>query len=137
MIPPALPNWARVLSLSVILFLLAATISRVISYRDPGSVFFDLDRAYEKYYSNHREAEGHAFKQEAIDWFQRIAAEGAQDGHNDGTAVVDGELPPPGLVKAGATPRICAAFLTAARQSEGEQYVEVCQSQLQDALQWF
>jgi hypothetical protein len=76
-------------------------------YRDPGSVFFDQSRAFERRYSAYREAEAIAFKEEAI-----------------GSLAND----PEGLRswKAGEGPSICGAFITIARGDELDHPLEVC-----------
>ena len=35
-------------------------------YRDPGSIFFDPDRAFDRSYSRHREIEANSFRDEAF-----------------------------------------------------------------------
>ncbi|MBE7180980.1 MAG: hypothetical protein INR71_07185, partial [Terriglobus roseus] len=51
--------WAafRVLAISLLLLYAFVSYGRTHFYRDPGSVFFDMTRAFERYYSLVRELE--------------------------------------------------------------------------------
>lgn len=64
-------------------------------YRDPGSIFFQQDRAFEKYYSTYRENQAHEFVSRT---------EARQDLGQDASDS-----------RAGMHPRMCVTLVTAAR----------------------
>jgi hypothetical protein len=91
----------RALFLFAILYVSAVQHLRSIAYRDPGSAFYDEERAFERWYSRDRAERAQAFL--------RAAGNSTQE-----------------HVKANSTPTICAAFSTVKRS--GEQYVDVSAS---------
>jgi len=113
-----LPTWLKVLTISCLLFFFACAFARSASYRDPGSRFFDPARAYEQHYSRHREQEAASFRDDVIAWL----------GPSKHNSTLDYSLAPEDasapVGRAARKPRMCAAFITAARK-EGKQYVEV------------
>ena len=91
----------RALFLFFLLFGLALLYGRANFYRDPLSVFFDPERAHTRWYSAYREKQANAY-------IEQVASD-----HAKGRA----------FRKAGASPRLCATFLTTKR--DGPQYIEV------------
>ncbi|KAK2803698.1 hypothetical protein FQN50_006916 [Emmonsiellopsis sp. PD_5] len=110
----------RVLLATLVAAFLFICYGRTHFYRDPGSVFYDRSRAFERTYSLHREAEA----KEYIRTLQ--AAEGV--GSDGPTAADLGAA----HVKAGVKPAICGIFSTVKR--EGEQYVETAIASLLHGL---
>ncbi|PGG98973.1 hypothetical protein AJ80_09428 [Polytolypa hystricis UAMH7299] len=88
------------LALTAVALLLCVIYGKTHFYRDPGSAFYDPNRAFERRYSLHREGEA----QNYID--DRVGGSGARDA----------------TTKAGVEPRVCAAFSTVKRESV--QYIE-------------
>ncbi|KAK2791588.1 hypothetical protein FQN52_004779 [Onygenales sp. PD_12] len=109
----------RVVLATLVAALLFICYGKTHFYRDPGSVFYDRSRAFERTYSLHREVEA----KEYIRTLQ--AAEGAGDGP---TAADLGAA----HVKAGVKPAICGIFSTVKR--DGEQYVETAIASLLHGL---
>lgn len=94
--------WLRVLASSTGLFLLCYVYGATHFFRDPGSIFFDPSRAYDRFYSSVREAE----------------AKQSMDVYTAGSSTFPS--PDPEI-----KPSICASFLTVARSVE-HQYVYAC-----------
>lgn len=110
MIRLGLPSSLRVIVISAALFFLAITYGRANFYRDPGSVFFDLGRAFERYYSLVREYEASDWKNEV----HHILKGHTSTSHSEHTKIF----------KKGDHPSVCAVFLTAHREG-GPQYIDV------------
>lgn len=71
-------------------------------YRDPGSVFYDEERAFTRQYTDYRQVEAEEFIQK-----QALIADDFSE-----------------AIKAGEKPTICVNFATVKRN--GEQYIDVC-----------
>ncbi|KAF2099547.1 hypothetical protein NA57DRAFT_75046 [Rhizodiscina lignyota] len=110
MIRLGLPSSVRVLVISCTLFFLFITYGRNHFYRDPGSAFFDQDRAFERYYSLVRELE-------ASDWRNEVFHQ--LKGHTNQTTHGNHDV----LHSKGPDPQLCAVFVTAYREG-GPQYVD-------------
>jgi hypothetical protein len=82
-------------------FVLVCIYGRLNFYRDPGSVFFDADRAFERYYSAHRESEAKSFRDEAFAALNGVS-----------------QLSSPAHWKTGSTPSLCAVLVTVGRETE-------------------
>jgi hypothetical protein len=79
-------------------------------YRDPGSIFFDPDRAVERHYSLRREQEAIAFRNAAFFALK------------NGNAVS-----PDPIWRAGQSPTICGIFMTVKRDTgKSKNPLEVC-----------
>jgi len=91
--------WLRTLFVYVVLFTIFLFYGQTSFYHDPGSIFFDETRAFERLYSTHREHEVRQFINE-----------------------VRSNLSGP-TIHAKSEPRICASFLSVKR--EGDQYLPV------------
>lgn len=106
-LPPGVPA----LLLFLLLFSLACLYGSTSFYRDPGSVFFDPSRAYERSYSLRRESEAtqfrHAFEQQLQGTSNKADVASI---HN--------------VTKVGHNPKLCVAFVTVARDI-AEQYIHV------------
>ena len=89
----------RVFIVSLILFCLVVLYGQTHFYRDPGSIFFDELRAFQREYTVYREQEANVYIQSVKDGKDRL------------------------FPKAGTSPSICASFITVKR--DGEQYIEV------------
>jgi hypothetical protein len=107
-----LPATIRVIFISGFLLFLAITYGRGHFYRDPGSIFFDLGRAFERYYSLVREFEASDWKNDVHHILKGHAPQSSQGGH------------PTTILKKGEEPKICTVFLTVHREG-GPQYVDV------------
>lgn len=92
--PPAL----RMIALTVFALLLIIYYGKTHFYRDPGSVFFDTNHAFERGYSQHREIESQ-------EYIRNVS-----------------ELSSANIVS-GDKPTVCAAFSSVKREST--QYIEV------------
>jgi hypothetical protein len=92
-------SWLRALFAYVVLVTVFLFYGQTSFYHDPGSVFFDETRAFERLYSTHREHEVRQFIDE-----------------------VRSDLSDP-ILHAKSGPRICASFLSVKR--EGDQYLPV------------
>jgi hypothetical protein len=94
--------WLRVLACTTGLFLLCCAYGATHFFRDPGSIFFDPSRAYERFYSSIRETE----------------AKQSMDAYTAGNSVFPSSDPQ-------FKPSICASLLTVARPIE-HQYIYAC-----------
>jgi hypothetical protein len=93
-----IPAALRAVLFTIFALLLLIYYGKSHFYRDPGSVFYDLNRAFERRYSRHREIE-------AGDYIRSVA--------NNRSI----------LSRAGDNPTICAAFSSVKRESV--QYLDV------------
>jgi hypothetical protein len=106
------PNSIKALVLCVVFLSLACLYGSVTFYRDPGSVFFDSTRAYERRYSLHRELESVRFRNVTESAIQNITGDAKNtSSHYD-------------PIKSGTEPQICASFITIAR-NVSRQYIDV------------
>lgn len=97
----------RVFLIWALLFFSAVSYGWRNFYRDPGSIFFDQNRAYERWYSQWRQFQADTFIAKAeADVTGAVEKIGAQ------------------FDKAGTHPSICATFVTVKRNVE-KQYIEV------------
>lgn len=101
----------RVLVVSFILFFVFIIYGRHNFYRDPGSIFFDITRAFERSYSLVREAE-------AVDWRNGVIHE-LRDRSNSSARMASGVF-----AKKGDKPKMCVVFVTAYREGIA-QYIDV------------
>lgn len=111
MLHPRAPSWLILLLSSTIFFFLFVQFAKSISYRDPGSRFFDPERAYEQSYSLIRSAEAAQFQADVQAWLE---SEPETRGHET----------PAALTKVGDNPQMCVQFITTAR-AVGTQYLDV------------
>ncbi|KAI1402105.1 hypothetical protein F4819DRAFT_295865 [Hypoxylon fuscum] len=93
----------RALLLLVVLVSLYAIYGSLYFYRDPLSIFFSEEHAFDRFYSATRQAE-------ADEFFDRVIA--------------NPTLVQQQLGKAGTNPQICAVFITVGRDMEGRQYID-------------
>ena len=100
---------ARAAIFYTLLFFLCYQYCRTHSYRDPGSGFFDPDRAFVEWYTAHRHGQADEFMAHAA----RLATEEADSLHNKTR-----------YVKAGRDARVCATFITVKREIS-QQYIDV------------
>lgn len=91
--------WVRTLLSSVILFLVVVSYCHYNFYRDPGSLFYDEERAFEREYSAYRQ-------KEAEHYIEQASSYGSRE-----------------IQKAGTSPKICATFVSVKR--DGKQYLPV------------
>lgn len=106
-----IPAALRVLVITGLLYYAFTSYGRATFYRDPGSMFFDISRAFERYYSLVRELE-------ASDWKNTVFHQ--LNGHsNESTHGVHDVLH-----RRGANPQVCAVFVTAHREG-GPQYIDL------------
>lgn len=119
MLRQRIPSWAALLLSAVLIFSWTWLLARSISYRDPGSRFFDPTRAYEQSYSLHRSAEADQYQEAIQTWLNKTEGEGS-----NGTARSLYDARPPGVGSRGPNPAVCATFITTARKV-GSQYVDV------------
>jgi hypothetical protein len=92
--------WVRTLLTFTVLFLITLSYCRYHFYRDPGSAFYDEDRAFEREYSAYRE-------REAEKYIEQVSS---SSGNHQ-------------IAKAGPHPKICATFVSVKR--DGKQYLPV------------
>lgn len=88
------------------LLLCMAWFGRLHFYRDPGSVFFDKDRAYETHYSAHRRVEAQQFIDAYVNGTKSYVNGTSQFANND----------------SGSNKSLCVALSSVKRQT---QYLEV------------
>ena len=88
--------WAAIITVTLFLVLLYTFYGRSQFYRDPGSVFFDVDRAFERRYSLLREKEVREFLESAT------SVDGMAEDWSTSTAMSGQKLASP----------ICAVVLT-------------------------
>jgi hypothetical protein len=101
-------------------------------YRDPGSIFFDENRAYERWYSQWRDHQAELFWLGAESAVARLDAAG----HENGSVATDKKVMPGfggtinrlSVGKVGPEPEICVAFMTVERKGIKKQYIDVCTS---------
>lgn len=105
-----IPAAIRVLVITFILYFTFTSYGKKHFYRDPGSMFFDITRAFERYYSLVRELE-------ASDWKNTVFHQ--LKGHTNGSSHAEHDV----LHKRGSDPQICAVFITAHREG-GPQYID-------------
>lgn len=91
--------WIRTLFAYVVLLTSFLFYGHTSFYHDPGSIFFDESRAFERLYSTHREHEVRQF------------IDGVRSGLSNP------------VIHAKSEPRICASFLSVKR--DGDQYLPV------------
>jgi len=127
--------------LSLSLFLLYG---KANFYRDPGSMFFDESRAYERSYSLWRGRQADMFWSAGMKAVEHVAdgdgvgadtgvgGVGSQGGGDGTTGVArkvmpgfGGVLNPLSLGKAGPQPEVCVVFMTVERPGLERQYIEV------------
>jgi hypothetical protein len=101
-----LSSHASTLLLTGFLLLTFYTYGSLYFYRDPGSVFFDQSRAFERRYSNQRKEEAAVFRDEAL--------RSLKDNKKTSKPW-----------KAGSAPSICGVVITVARGEAREHPLEV------------
>lgn len=108
MLQRKMPAYAKALLLTVVLFLTACAYGRLNFYRDPGSIFYDQSRAFERRYSIKRE-------QEASTFFRDTALQ-LLDQRQDASIPAQ---------KSGSAPKICAVFVTVGRENSPRHPLQV------------
>ena len=103
----------RALLLCLLSFAAIIQFGRTHFYRDPGSIFFDESRAYEKHYSAQR-------LEEALTFIERSQASAMSTDRKDKR----GAVKPSDWIHAGPNPQMCASFITIPRQAD-KQYIDV------------
>lgn len=93
-----IPAALRTVLFTLFVSLLIIYYGKTHFYRDPGSIFYDLNRAFERRYSWYRETE-------AEDYIRAVSGDGSE------------------YSRAGEAPTVCVAFSSVKR--ENVQYIEV------------
>lgn len=101
----------RVAIITAVLWFTYRSYGRKHFYRDPGSIFFDITRAFERSYSLVRELEGQDWKNTVFHQLNGHGNTSTHDVHNV-------------LHKRGPRPKVCAVFVTAHREG-GPQYIDL------------
>jgi hypothetical protein len=99
MLVAKVPGFVKALLLAFVFFLFSYLYAASNFYRDPGSIFYDPVRAYERSYSLHRETEAVSFRDSAF--------------FAHATDRIDSQP----IWKAANSPTICAVVVTVARDS--------------------
>jgi hypothetical protein len=106
----SIPGFLKALGITAVLLVLLVTYGHLSFYRDPGSIFFDRQRATERHYGSYREKEAAAFA---------TAAKRALNSSSTHAAAAAAAAAAT-LHHRGPNPSLCAVIVTVARDATAD-----------------